>query len=77
MKVAHWSFFNGSGLTNVATDMAVADTAMGINVVLCDTNNSTTWEKGWMRIFTSSIPIFPTNLPSIKNQGSLLFSTVS
>ena len=46
MKVAHWTFFNGSGLTNVATDMAEADTAMGLQAVLCDTNNHETWEAG-------------------------------
>lgn len=46
MKVAHWTFFNGSGLANVATDMAEADSAIGLESVICDQNNPETWEKG-------------------------------
>jgi galactitol-specific phosphotransferase system IIB component/glycosyltransferase involved in cell wall biosynthesis len=46
MKLTHWTFFNGSGLANVAVDMAEADRQFGFDVTVCDTNNVETWEKG-------------------------------
>ena len=46
MKTTHWTFFNGSGLTNVATDMAAAEKQLGIDSTLCDTFDPASWEVG-------------------------------
>jgi len=46
LKVAHWTFINGSGLSNVAVDIQEAEVKLGSESVLCDTSKSDTWEKG-------------------------------
>ncbi len=46
MKVAHWTFFNGSGLANMAAEMAEAEKPFGVDVVICDTQKPATWAAG-------------------------------
>lgn len=46
MKVAHWTYFNGSGLTNVAQTMSAAEAKLGIDSIMCDTSKVETWGAG-------------------------------
>lgn len=46
MKVAHWTYLNGSGLANMAVEMYEAERAIGSDSVLCNTQDMNTWGPG-------------------------------
>jgi hypothetical protein len=46
LKIAHWSFFNGSGLTNMAVLMNNAEKKLGSESVICNTSDVNTWAAG-------------------------------
>lgn len=46
LKIAHWTLKNGSGMGNVAIDLAVAETALGLNSVCIDNNVKAEWAGG-------------------------------
>lgn len=46
MKISHWTFHNGSGLSNVAEEMSAGDRLMGLDSVVCDTEHPETWDQG-------------------------------
>jgi glycosyltransferase involved in cell wall biosynthesis len=44
VKVVHWRFINGSGLSKVAEELSEAENNLGITSVLADSNDEKTWE---------------------------------
>jgi len=61
LKVSHWTFFNGSGLTNVAVDICNAEVSLGSESVLCDTQKPETWEKG----MNADIHVVHSHIPDV------------
>lgn len=45
-KIAHFSITNGSGLHRIAESLATAESALGLDSVLVDSSNASTWDKG-------------------------------
>jgi hypothetical protein len=46
VKVAHWTFLNGSGLSNMAVDICSTEALLGSESVLCNTADTSTWGLG-------------------------------
>jgi len=43
MKIAHWTFLNGSGLSDLAVSISEAERRLGAESIVCDTNRPDTW----------------------------------
>ena len=43
MKIAHWTFLNGSGLSDLATGICEAEKRLGSESLICNTTDSATW----------------------------------
>ncbi len=43
MRVAHWTFLNGSGLSDLAISISKTESRLGIESVVCNTNAPDTW----------------------------------